>query len=187
MSRRLSMVLALLVAATAARAQDPDDDAAVLAYHKLTSTPLDLTRIAERSEVVRRASSFDRRDALAAEVARLERALAAADPSRELVARINDYVTPYDHDRGEFSIQLFTPGYFVAMTAFGAQYRLVFANADSARAIPMPKEEARQFDALLERRGRRVITEARYRIVGSGDPSGAVTGERVVRAELGGA
>ncbi len=180
------LVFAAVLQQTRAQAQpdgfDPVD--AALIYHKLTGEPLDLRAAAEHSDLVRRASNFDRPDALKAETARLQAQLDAADPQREFRIRVNDSISQYDHERGEFSIMLFAPGYFVPVQAFRQNYQIVFANAESARPIAMPKEQAREFDAQLNRIGRGVVNEVRFRIVGKGDPAGAVTGARVVRAEL---
>ncbi|MCI0620603.1 MAG: DUF4852 domain-containing protein [Acidobacteria bacterium] len=161
-----------------------DQDAVVLTYHKITGEPLDLRAVAERSESVRRASNFDRPDALKAETARLEAQLTASDSSREFVITVSDSISQYDHDRGEFSINLFMPGYYVPVQSFGQQYQLVFANAESVRAIPMPKDEARAFDGRLNQMGRQVSNEIHFRVVGKGDPAGGVVGARVVRAEM---
>lgn len=188
--RRLGarVCIALLAAAVAggagAQSDGFDAEAAALIYHKLGAEPLDLRAVAERSPAVRRASGFDRPDAIQAETARLQQALADADPAREFTLRINDHISEYDHERGEFSITLFTPGYFVPVDAFNQQYRIVFANAESARPIAMPKEAAREFDAQIARAGRGVVNEIRLRVIGKGDPAGAVTGPRVLRAEL---
>jgi len=161
-----------------------DQDAVVLTYHKITGEPLDLGVVAERSEVVRRASNFDRPDAVKAETARLQAQLNASDPSREFVITVSDSISQYDHDRGEFSISLFMPGYYVPVQSFGQQYQLVFANAEGVRAIPMPKEEARAFDGRLNQMGRQVNNEIHFRVIGKGDPAGGVVGARVVRAEV---
>jgi hypothetical protein len=180
------LVFAAMLQQTRAQAQsdgfDPVD--AALIYHKLTGEPLDLRAAAEQSDLVRRASNFDRPDAVKAETARLQAQLDSVDPQREFRIRVNDSISQYDHERGEFSIMLFAPGYFVPVQAFRQNYRIVFANADSARPIAMPKEQAREFDTQLSRIGRGVVNEVRFRIVGKGDPAGAVTGARVVRAEL---
>ena len=183
----IGATLALLAVTGTALAQEPagfDPIEVALAYHKLTGEPLDLRAIAERSDAVRRATPFDRPDAIAAEEARLQALLDAADPGRAIVIQVADVITQYDHERGEFSIQLFTPGYYVPAQAFGTEYKVVFANAEPARSIPMPKEEARTFDGMLNRMGRRVTNEIHFRIVGKGDPAGAIVGERVVRAEI---
>jgi hypothetical protein len=170
----------------AALAQEPapfDSIQVVLVYHKLTNEPLDLRAWAEASDAVRRASQFDRPDAIKAETARLEGLLAAADGSRQFILQVGDHVSQYDHERGEFSIQLFTPGYYVPVQVLRREYRLVFANAESARSISMPKEQAREFDARLSQKGRRVTNEIRFQVIGKGDPAGAVSGD-VIRAEL---
>ena len=167
-----------------AQQDDPDAVRIALTWHRLTGAPLDANRIAERSPAVRRASNFDRPDVLAAETSRIEAMLAAATGDDLFEMQISDRISEYDHDLGEFSITLFQPGFFIPITAFGEQYQVVFANAEAARAIPMAKEAARAFDQQLNAISRNVITEVQFRVIGGGDPSGGVTGARVVRAEL---
>ncbi len=48
----------------------------------------------------------------------------------------------------------------------------------------MPKEPAREFDIRLNGFGRRVTADLRFKVIGRGDPAGAVSGRRVVRAEI---
>lgn len=180
-------VIVLLAFAPAGWAQSPDGfdaNLVALTYHKVTGEPLDLRAVAEASEAARRASNFDRADAVTAEAARLQTLLEAAVPAREFVISINDAVSEYDHDHGEFSIELFRPGYFVPIQALGQQYQIAFANAERARPIAMPRERARELDARLNAIGRRLTNEIRFRVVGKGDPAGAVTGARVIRAEI---
>jgi hypothetical protein len=186
-ARALVLVAALLSLVTTrapAQAGDLDDRLLALTYHKVTSKPLDLNAAAEQSDAVRRASNFDRPDVTRAESERIGRDLAAADARHEFTVRVNDNVSEYDHARGEFSVSLFKPGMYLQSDAFRQQYLIVFDNAESARAIAMPKEQARTFDARLNGTGRNVIDEIRFRVVGDGDPSGAVTGQNVVRATL---
>lgn len=168
----------------AAQADGFDEPLVALTYHKLSGEPLDLAAVAERSPVVQRATPFDRPDVVKAEIARLQAELAAVDPQREFFVRVSDNISQYDHERGEFSVMLFQPGFYVQLQAFGQEYRLVFANADGAGAIPMPKEEARVFDRQLTAMGRAVSNEIRFRVIGKGDPAGGVTGARVIRAEI---
>jgi hypothetical protein len=193
MSRRrhtlsLPLVAALSLAAplggVSAQSDGFDEPLVALTYHKLSGEPLDLAAVAERSPAVQRATQFDRPDVLKAEIARLESELAAAEPKREFFVRVSDNISQYDHERGEFSVMLFQPGFYVQLQAFGQEYRLVFANGDGARAIPMPKEEARLFDQQLSAMGRAVTNEIRFRVIGKGDPAGGVTGARVIRAEI---
>jgi hypothetical protein len=177
----------LLAAPPAARAQQGvglDERLIALTYHKVSGDALDVRAAAERGEAVQRVSTFDRPDAVRSEMARLQAELAAASPAREFVMRVTDQISEYDHDRGEFSIVLFRPGYFVPVDAFDQRYQLVFANAERARAIAMDKAHARDFDARLNQAGRSVVNEIRFRVIGAGDPAGAVTGARVIRAEL---
>ncbi|MEK6597789.1 MAG: DUF4852 domain-containing protein [Gemmatimonadota bacterium] len=174
----------LTAGAPAFQDQGDQDEAIVLVWHKLAKVPLDTRGTAERNEAVRRASQFDRPEVLAAEEARLNSLLDAADPSREFTLQVNDNVSQYDHEQGRFAITLYQAGYYVTVEAFGQQYSVVFANAESGRYIPMPKEEARVFDERLNRMGRRVTNDLRFRVIGAGDPAGAVSGDRVIRAEL---
>lgn len=185
MKARLAALLLLSATALQAQSDSLDDRLVALTFHKLSGETLDLRATAERSPAVQRASGFDRPDVITSEVARLERDIATADARHEFMMRVNDNISEYDHDRGEFSVMLFKPGVYIDIRALGQQYRLVFGNAEALRAIPMPnKEEARAFDAKLASTGRFVSNEIRFRVVGAGDPSGAVTGAHVVRAEI---
>ncbi|MEO8563338.1 MAG: DUF4852 domain-containing protein [bacterium] len=188
MNARVLMLGAVLLAAPLAVAPaqdgDLDDRLVALTYHKVTGKPLDLNAAAEQSDVVRRASTFDRPDVLTAESARLGQELAAVDPRREFVVKVTDNISEYDHAKGEFSVMLFKPGVYVTANAFGKAYQIVFDNAESARAIAMAKEEARTFDARLNQSSRAVVDEIHFRVVGNGDPAGAVTGPLVVRATI---
>jgi hypothetical protein len=182
----LLAALAVSLGTATLSAQDGgfDSEQLALVYHRVSSEAFEVNRVAEASSVVRSASNFDRPDVLRAEVARLQSLLAAANAAHEFTTRVNDRISEYDHTRGEFAITLFTPGYYMPVQAFGQEYQVVFANAGSLKAIPMAKEEARDFDARLNGMGRSVINEIRFRITGKGDPAGAVTGARVVRAEI---
>ena len=161
-----------------------DEEAVALAFHKVSGEPLDLQEIALRSGTVQRSSGFDRPDVIKAEVARLQGLLDGASAAREFVISVNDSITQYDHDAGEFSVSLFTPGHYVPLQAFGRQYQLVFANADRARRMPMAREQARAFDARLTAMGRKVLNEIRFRVIGKRDPTGAVSGPLTIRAEI---
>ncbi|MEO7218114.1 MAG: hypothetical protein ABI026_07965 [Gemmatimonadaceae bacterium] len=180
-------VVACAIAAPAsacAQGQSLDTTVVALTYHKLSGQPLDLQAAAQTTTVVRSASNFDHDDVMKHEMARIGAQLDSVDKLHEFVVRVDDNISEFDHARGEFSIVLFEPGYSVPFNAFGQRYQLVFANADAMRAIPMPKDQARLFDASLNSFGRRVVDEIHFRVTGAGDPSGAVTGPRVVRAEI---
>ncbi len=180
---RTALVLAPALVLLPQQVPELDETLVALTYHKVTGDSLDYQRAAGFAESVRRASRFDQPDAVKAEVTRLQAAVAAADPAREFTVQVRDNVSQYDHDRGEFSITLYEPGHYLPLQVFGEEYRLVFANAEAAHAIPMPKEQARDFDARLNQMGRSVTNEIRFRVVGAGDPAGGVSG-RVVRAEI---
>ena len=179
-----ALLLAMPMAAARAQDGDLDDRLVVLTYHKVSGKPLDVAAAAEQSDVARRASNFDRPDVIKAESARIAQELGAADARHEFTVKVSDNVSEYDHAKGEFSVNLFKPGVYVNADAFGQRYQLVFDNAESARAIAMPKEEARTFDARLNQAGRGVVDEIHFRVVGVGDPAGAVTGPLVIRATI---
>jgi hypothetical protein len=188
---RAFATLALLLAGTtvptkSARAQeaDPQDRAIVIAYHRVSQRPLDLAAAAARSEAAQRATPFDRPDAIKAESERLAREIDSADGGRTFTLRVADNVSEYDHTTGRFTVQLFDPGHYAQVDAFGERYQMVFDNAAAARYIVMPKEQARAFDARLVQSGRSVVDEIQFRVVGEGDPAGAVTGPRVIRANI---
>src|SRR5690242_20324298 len=95
-----------------------DPNAVALTYHKLTGEELDLQRAADQSDAVRHASNFDRPDVAQAQVKKLQAELNQADPSREFVIRVNDNISQYDREQGDFSVSLFSPGFFIPMDAF---------------------------------------------------------------------
>jgi len=162
--RTASLAFFLLVGVVALSAQSDgfDPDVVAMTFHKVSGTPLDTQAMAAQSQAAMRASGFDRPDVIAAEQKRLDAQLASMNPGREFTITIDDSISQYDHNTGQFSIELFNPGTFIPVRAFNREYRLVFANAASARAIPMPKDQAREFDATLNSFGRQVNTEVRF-------------------------
>lgn len=190
--RRMLLVVLASLGVHAVLAQEAGFDEQRIAYtwHKLTGEPLDLRELAENSAIVRRSSGFDRPDAIAAELARLQGVYDAADPATEFTITTREHIEEYDHTRGEFPVQGLQPGRYLSFIhpdrlSPTREYRLVFSGAGPARAIPMPdKEQARAFDTRLRQLNRRLEHRMRFRVVGKGDPEGVVTGQRVVRAQL---
>ncbi|MBV6416863.1 MAG: hypothetical protein CMLOHMNK_01481 [Steroidobacteraceae bacterium] len=183
----LARIAALWMLAPLALAagRDFDPEQLALTYHKLAGKPFDFERYAAGTNVVARASGFDRPDVLKQEIARERAVFDAASDSVEFATDIQNSISDYDHDRGEFSIAIFEPGSYMPVRFNGNEYRVVFANAEQARAIRMPKEEARAFDARIMRDGNRaVVTRVKFHVVGDCDPAGAVDGQYVVRAVL---
>jgi hypothetical protein len=176
------VVLALLVVSAQSGGFDPEIVA--LTFHKVSGAPLDTQALAAQSQAAMRASGFDRPDVIAAEQKRLDAQLASVNPAQEFTITIDDSISQYDHNTGQFSIELFNPGTFIPVRAFNREYRLILANAASARAIPMTKDQAREFDAKLNSFGRQVNTEVRFKVIGKGDPVGGVLGDLVVRGEI---
>jgi len=175
----------LLLFAPLALAADLDPEQLALTYHKLAGKAFDFERHAAASRVVSQASGFDRPDVLKQEIARQRAVFDAASDQIVFETDISNSISDYHHERGEFSIAIFEPGTYMPIHFNRQEYRVVFANAEQARAIRMAKEEAREFDRRIMRDGNRaVLTPVRFRIVGDGDPAGAVSGQYVVRAEL---
>lgn len=167
------------------QAEELDPEVLVLTWHKITNTPFDFDRAVNLSPKMAGPPTFDRPDIIKAEKARLQAILDAGSDKLEFTTTVSDGIAQYDHERGEFPVQLFQPGVYLNYRLNYVDYRLVFANAGIARAIVMPdKEEARAFDQKLQSVGRQVDTVVRFRIVGSGDPQGGVGGDRVMRGEL---
>jgi hypothetical protein len=187
MTRRLaSLALVLVVALATLSAQSDgfDPEIVALTFHKVSGAPLDTQALAAQSQAAMRAGGFDRPDVIAAEQKRLDAQLASMNPAQEFTITIDDSISQYDHNTGQFSIELFNPGTFIPVRVFNREYRVVFANAASARAIAMPKDQAREFDAKLNSFGRQVNTEVRFKVTGKGDPVGGVLGDLVIRGEI---
>jgi hypothetical protein len=161
-----------------------DAGAVALAFHKVSGEALNLEEAARRSQAADAAPAARRPAAIKAEVERLRSGLAATSAAREFTVKVRDRVSEYDRANERFDIGLFTPGRIVPLQAFGESYRLVFVNAGAAQGMAVPRAFARELDARLAAIGRRVIHEVRFRVVGSGDPSGTVAGPRVIRAEV---
>ena len=180
----IALALTLTAVISAQTDDGFDPEAAAFTYHKVSRDQMDTTAVASRSQAAMRATNFDRPDVIAAEQKRLDAQIEAMDPSREFTITIDDRITDYDRASSQFAIELFTPGYYIPFEAFGQQYRIVFANAASARAIPMPLDQAREFDARLNSFGRQIKNEVHFKVIGKGDPAGAIGGNLVVRAEI---
>ena len=180
----LALFIVAAVVALGAQSDGFDPEAVAMTFHKVSGTPLDTQAMAAQSQAALRATGFDRPDVIAAEQKRLDAQLASMNPAQEFTITIDDRISQYDHNTGQFSIELFKPGTFIPVRVFNREYRLVFANAASARAIPMPKDQAREFDAKLSSFGRQVNTEVRFTVTGKGDPVGGVLGDLVVRGEI---
>lgn len=163
---------------------DLDDEAVVLTWYKVAGVPFDAAGVTARNTALQQLPAFDRPDSARVWSQQLQRRLTGLPASATFRVRVNDNVSEYDHEQQRFSMHFFEPGTYLPLQVFGEEYRVVFLNAESARFIGMPKGAARAFDESLRAQGRGVLTDIAFRVTGQGDPSGAVTGTRVVRAEL---
>ncbi|WP_411280760.1 DUF4852 domain-containing protein [Gemmatimonas sp.] len=161
-----------------------DDEAVALTWHKVAGIPFDAAGVTSRSKKLQQLPAFDRPDSARVWAQRLQQRLATLPASETFRVRVNDNVSEYDHEQQRFSVHFFEPGTYLPLQVFGEDFRVVFSNAESARFINLPKDAARGFDESLRAQGRGVLTDIAFRVTGQGDPTGAVTGTRVVRAAL---
>ena len=161
-----------------------DEEAVALTWHKVAGVPFDAAGVTSRNKALQQLPAFDRPDSARVWAQQLLQLLTALPESEIFRVRVNDNVSEYDHILQRFSVHFFESGTYLPLQVFGEEYRVVFANAESARFIGMPKDAARAFDESLRAQGRGVLTDIAFRVTGTGDPAGAVTGARVVRAEL---
>lgn len=161
-----------------------DDEAVALTWHTVARVPFDAVAVTARNKSLQQVPAFDRPDSARVWAQQLDAKRAALPTDAVFRVRVNDNVSEYDHEQQRFSVHFFEPGTYLPLQVFGEEYRVVFSNADAARFISMPKDAARPFDESLRAQGRGVLTDIAFRVTGQGDPSGAVTGSRVVRAEL---
>lgn len=161
-----------------------DDVAVALTWHKVARVPFDAAAVTSRNKSLQQLPAFDRPDSARVWAQQLDARLTALPTDATFRVRVNDNVSEYDHEQQRFSVHFFEPGTYLPLQVFGEEYRVVFSNADAARFIRMSKDAARPFDESLRAQGRGVLTDIAFRVTGQGDPAGAVTGARVVRAEL---
>ncbi len=161
-----------------------DDEAVALTWHKVAGVPFDAAGVTSRNKALQQLPAFDRPDSARVWAQQLQQRLGTLPANETFRVRVNDNVSEYDHERQRFSVHFFEPGTYLPLQVFGEEYRVVFSNAESARFIGMTKDAARAFDESLRAQGRGVLTDIAFRVTGRGDPAGAVTGTRVVRAEL---
>ncbi len=178
------LVLVLPTWAWGAVAKPIDDWTAVYLYHKLSGEPLDVEAIAQGVDRVRRANNFDRPELLKKETNRIQAEYDAADPEATYLIRVGTNAT-YEHDKERFAIGVFEPGVFIDFQPYRRsriRYRVSFANREAVQYIRMPKQEARALDQVFRQGG--TVATIEVRIIGTGDPTGAVDSENTLRAEI---
>ena len=186
----LAALLLCLLAGSPTRAanlpaEELDVEQLVLGWHKIVNKPVDFDRHVNFSPTVAGPQTFDTPDLRKKERARLQAIYDAGSKTREFTTVVSDYFQQYDHDKGEFPVNLFQPGIYLHYQYHYENYSLVFANPGEARALKMPdKEQARAFDQQLQARSRGLNIVVKFRLMGSGDPQGAVTGQNVMLAEI---
>lgn len=161
-------------------------------YGKVAGEPIDFTAIAQTAEAVRRAPQFEKANALAAEVARLEALHAAADPKETYWIRVGGRVH-YELEAERFRADLFDPGKFLHFSLpvphgsalfQSTQRRISFANADAVRHIPVSRDRAAAIDEVHRSGSAPFAAEVELTVVGVGDPTGAVESQNTLRVAV---
>ncbi len=166
-------------------------------YHKLAGEPIDFEGIAGMLQNVARAGQFEKANVQAAEVAKMKARYEATDPEATYSVRVRSNLK-YELEQERFEIELFEPGrhlLYRPLDTLGVDSRhatqaqlyhrkLVFANGASARYIPLPKAEAAKIGNVAQYGSTGAAAELEFRVVGAGDPTGAVDSGGVLRAEI---
>lgn len=161
----------------------------VMAYHRLTGTTIDFAPFAQNSTAVRNATTFDRPDVLAREIARLEGQFAALDLGRVYLMRVGTQLRQYDGQRGGYPISLNPEAYIsisdpVTSRPFGLQFR----NVEDIAVVPVgDTTAARNF---AQRHGLNtqyeiagdVVLELAIRLIEA--PPAIASGITIVRADI---
>jgi hypothetical protein len=136
-----------------------DPEAVALVITRSPSSCWTCGAAAERSELARRASSFDRPDARQRSSHGCRARLQSANAREEFAITVDDQISQHDHTAGEFSIthtRLLRADRGIRSAVSGG-----VCGMPEARAIAMAKDQAREFDARLNTFGRRVSNEVR--------------------------
>lgn len=173
-----------------------DDLKVFYIYHKLSGEPIDYDAIGPMLDKVARAGQFDKETVMAEEIAKLKSGYAAADPDATYTLRVRTNLK-YDLDQERFAIEMFEPGRHMLYQPMNALFssrnatharpydrKLFFANGESARYIPIPKAEAARIGHVAQHGSTSASADIELRLVGTGDPTGAVEGRHIVQAEL---
>lgn len=165
-------------------------------YHKLSGEPIDFETIGPMLAKVARAGQFDKPGVMAEEISKLKSAYEAADPEITYSLRVRTNLK-YDLEKERFTVEMFEPGRHLLYqpmnklvdSRHGMQARLfdrklVFANGESARYIPLPKAEAAGFANVAQYGAMGAAADIEFRFVGTGDPTGAVEGRNIALAEI---
>ena len=147
----LAALLSISSAAADAPIADPTQEIRALLLTRLSGGVPDFEARALASPMVRKANEFDRAEAVAAEVARLNAIWSRLgdDPSIQITLRGG--LGEYDATAGGFPINVFAPGTFITGTT-----PITFTNASAARIFPVAVEDGR--DVLRRAAGTRGVT-----------------------------
>ena len=95
----------------------------------------------------------------------------------------------YQHDQKRFAMSVFEPGIFIPYgpgPTRGTQYKLNFANGEGLRYIPMELAQAKALTQKFKfhNTSNNVLAMMKFKIIGAGDPTGAVNSQYTLRGEI---
>ena len=189
-------VAAAKIPAAGKDAERIDDFKVFYLYHKLSGEPIDYDAIGPLLDKVARAGQFDKANVMAEEIAQLKAGYAAADPEATYALRVGTNLK-YDLENERFVVDMFEPGRHLlyqpmnrllssrnAMQARQYDRKLIFVNGESAVYIPVPRAEAAGIGHVAQHGSTSTSADIEFRLVGTGDPTGAVEGRHILRAEI---
>ena len=118
---------------------NPTDEVRSLLLTKMSGGVPDFESLARQSPRVQRADEFDRAEALAAEVSRLNRVWSEFDGETAIQIDLRGRLGEYDPAAGGFPLDVFAPGAYV-----GGLTPVFYTNASAARIFPVSVEEGRE-------------------------------------------
>ncbi|MBM2578174.1 hypothetical protein JQC91_17845 [Jannaschia sp. Os4] len=145
----LGTALALILAVSSATADEPivgpTDEVRILLLSRLSGEVPNFEALARASPTVRSADEFDRADAVAAEVARLNELWSDFDEETAIQINLRGRLGEYDAGAGGFPLDVFAPGTFV-----GGSTPITYRNASDARIFPVPSDQGRDVVAQTD-------------------------------------
>ena len=177
--------LSLVAASQAAPSQSAGntieftDNYGALFYYKASKEPFDIAAAAAKSRSVQFASPIDRAKLQAAEEERIRKGLETVSTEQSLTVNVSVFISPYDPEKKEFSIDLFEQGHYIPVEAYGKDFQLIFENAESYRALKAQEADTRKINNTLYASSAKAVVD--FRLTGAGDPTGIAGSVNTIR------
>lgn len=163
---------------------NPDDSTLVLLYHDLAGIAVPLDLWADEDQRVRQATGAQRAARRAEARAELEAALRAVQDIGTLRLALNDRLSEYDPEYGEYTLRALAPSSSVSYRAWNRQVGLRFGNGRHAQTWRVDATEAATVEDSF-RFGRDVVLDVLLQITGvEPGPAGGTLVADVVELEL---